>query len=226
MATSGTWAFNLDLLQAIEEAYEQAGLEPRSGYDIRTARRSLNLLMLEWQTRGLHLWTVKSASQTLTADVASYTLSAEKLDIVEGLLRQNAGDPANQTDLHMERASVSDYAHETNKLQTGRPLQYFVQRAPTGITVTVWPVPDTSGYTFFYYYLEQVEDTGRTGTNNMDVPSRFLPALTTGLAWKIAIKKNPEKAAGLQAEHERLLTLAMESHREKTTMLIHPGGYC
>lgn len=161
MATSGTTSFTLDLSDIMEEAYERAGLELRSGYDYKTARRSLDLLMLEWQNRGLNLWTVRNTSQALTAGTSSYDLSADKLDIIEGLLRTDAGNTSKQSDLTMQRISVSQYAHQTNKLTQGRPLQYYVERKPTGVTVHFWPVPDaTQSYTFEYYYMERIEDTG------------------------------------------------------------------
>ena len=128
MATSGTWDFNLDISDIIEEAYERVGSELRTGYDYRTARRSLDLLLLDWQNRGLNLWTVKNDSQTLTQGVSSYAFSPEKLDIIEGLLRTDAGNASKQTDLTMNRMSISQYAHQTNKLTQGRPIQYWVER--------------------------------------------------------------------------------------------------
>ena len=114
MATSGTFAFTLDLADAMEEAYERCGLELRSGYDYRTARRSLNMLMLEWQNRGLNLWTVKNASQTLTAGTSTYALTAEKLEIVEAVCRTDEGNTSLQADLSMTRISVSTYSQQTN----------------------------------------------------------------------------------------------------------------
>ena len=190
MATSGTTSFTLDLSDIMEEAYERAGLELRDGYDYRTARRSIDLLMLEWQNRGLNLWTVQNTTLALVAGTSSYDLDADKLDIIEGLLRTDAGDPAKQSDLTMQRISVSQYAHQTNKLTQGRPLQYYVQRKPTGITIHVWPTPDaTQTYTFAYYYMDRIEDTGSPASNNMDVPARFLPCLVAGLAYQIASKK-------------------------------------
>ena len=173
MATSTTFNFTLDIGDIIEEAYERAGLELRSGYDYKTARRSLDLLMLEWQNRGLNLWTVKNASQTLTAGTSSYDLTAEKIEIIEASLRTDAGDSSNQSDLTMERISVVQYSHLTNKLTEGRPLQYYVGRSPDNITVNLWPVPDAQEtYVFNYYYLERIEDSGKPASNNMDVPDR------------------------------------------------------
>ena len=228
MATSGTTSFNLDLGDIFEEAYERCGLELRSGYDYRTARRSLNLLMLDWQNRGLNLWTVKNASQALTAGTGSYTLTPEKLDIVEGVLRTDAGDINNQTDLTMQRLSVSQYSHLTNKLLQGRPIQYFVERTPTGISVNVWPVPDAAEtYTFNYYYMERIEDVGSPASLNMDVPSRFLPCLVAGLAYMIAVKRDEAapRLPFLKENYEEQWTMAADSAREKASLYVVPGGY-
>jgi len=156
MATSGTYTFNLDLGQIMEEAYERCNIEMRTGFDYRTARRSLDLLMLEWQNRGLSLWTVKDTSVALTPGTGAYTLTPEKLDIVEAFMRTNAGSTTKQSDLTMQRISIAQYSHQTNKLLQGRPIQYWVERAPSGITVNVWPIPDSSQtWTLGYYYMER-----------------------------------------------------------------------
>jgi hypothetical protein len=228
MATSGTQAFTLDLADLMEEAHERVGKELRSGYDYRTARRSLDLLLLEWQNRGLNLWTVKNASETLVAGTSAYTLTGEKLDIIEGLLRTDAGDSSKQTDLTMERVSVSHYAHQTNKLQTGRPINYWVERTAAAIIVNVWPVPDSAAtYTFNYYYLERLEDTGKPASNTFDVPARHLPALTAGLAYYLAMKHPPaaQMIPLLKQEYEDQWTMASDSVREKASLFISPGGY-
>ena len=224
MVTSGTWAFNLDLGDIIEEAYERIGSEVRSGYDYRTARRSLDLLMLEWQNRGLNLWTVKNTTQAITAGTAAYTLSAEKLDVLDAVIRTGSG--TDQTDIHMTRISVNTYARLSKKLQTGRPVQYWVERTPTGIVMNLWPVPDSAQtYTMAYYYMEQIEDTGKPASNTVDVPARHLPALVAGLAYQLALK-SPDKIAmapGLQQEYERQFDLAADSVREKASWFMRPA---
>jgi len=158
----------------------------------------------------------------------SYNLSADKLDIIEGLLRTDAGDSSKQSDLTMQRISVSQYAHQTNKLTQGRPLQYYVERKPTGITVHFWPVPDaTTSYTFAYYYMERIEDSGSPASNNMDVPARFLPCLVAGLAYQIASKR-PEAlqlAPTLKQVYEEQWSLAADAAREKASLYVAPGGY-
>ena len=228
MATSTTFNFTLDIGDIIEEAYERAGLELRSGYDYKTARRSLDLLMLEWQNRGLNLWTVKNASQTLTAGTSSYDLTAEKIEIIEASLRTDVGESNNQSDLTMERIYVVQYSHLTNKLTEGRPLQYYVGRSPDNITINLWPVPDSQEtYTFVYYYLERIEDSGKPATNNMDVPDRYLPCLVSGLAYNIALKR-PESASlapALKQIYEEQWEMVSDAFREKAALYVTPGGY-
>jgi len=228
MVASGTWAFSLDLTEILEEAYEMIDSELRTGYDYKSARRSLDLLMLEWQNKGLNLWAVKNATQLLTAGTGAYTLSAEKLDIIEGLLRTDAGSSSLQTDLTMRRVSVSHYAHQTNKLDQGRPIQYWVEQTPTGIIVNMWPVPDSAAtYNFNYYYMERIEDTGEPGSNTMDVPARYLPALVAGLAYYIGLKtpKAAAKLPMLKSIYDEQWNLAADSSREKASLRVIPGGY-
>lgn len=225
MATSGTNSFTLDLGDIIDEAYERAGMEFRGGYQYKTARRSLDLLMLEWQNRGLNLWTVKNASQPLTAGTASYTLTPEKLDIIEATLRQDAGT-TDQSDLTMRRISVSEYSHITNKLTQGRPIQFYLEQSSTGLTMNIWPVPDAS-YTINYYYLDRIEDSGKPASNNMDMPIRYLPCLVAGLAYYVALK-NPQAmqlAPALKSIYDEQWQLAADASREKASLFVQPGGY-
>ena len=148
-----TYTFDLDLGDAIEEAFEQAGSELKSGYDYRTARRSMNLMFLEWQNRGLNLWTIKSGSQSLTAGTSRYALDAKVLDIVEAFIRTNSGSTANQVDQNLTRISVKQYSHLTNKLTQSKPLQFWLEKSDTGSSINLWPVPDsTEPYVFEYLY--------------------------------------------------------------------------
>jgi len=225
MATSGTTAFTLDLSEIIEEAYERIGMEFRSGYDYKTARRSLDLLMLEWQNRGLNMWAVKNATEDLVAGTASYTLTPEKLDVIESSLRQGSG--TSQSDLTMRRISVSEYAHITNKLTQGRPIQFYVEQTDDGITLNLWPVPDSSDYSINYWYFDRIEDTGKPASNNMEVPVRYLPCLVSGLAYYLALKTPTamQMAPALKQVYEEQWMLAADSAREKASIFIQPGGY-
>ena len=228
MATSGTFSFNLDLADSMEEAFERAGLELRSGYDYKTARRSLNLMMLEWQNRGLNLWSVDFATQALTAGTNQYTLDGKVLDIIEAFVRTNAGEVNQQFDQSMTRISVSQYSNLSNKLTQSKPLQYYVERNVDSITINVWPTPDDQEtYQFGYYYMERVEDAGNSAANNIDVPARFLPYLVSGLAYQLSMKypSAGARAQALKADYEEQWTLASDSDRNKASLYVSPGGY-
>ena len=204
MATSGTFTFNLDIGEAIEEAFENIGIELRTGYDYKTARRSIDLLMLEWQNRGLNLWTVNFTTQALTAGTSSYTLDGKIFDIVEAFIRTDSGEVDNQFDQNLTRVSISQYSHLSNKLSQSKPLQYYVERTPTGIVVNLWPSPDDQKtYTFGYYYM------------------------VSGLAYRLSLKYPTanERAAVLKAEYESQWELASSGGRDKASLFIAPGGY-
>ena len=226
MATSGTYTFNLDLGDIVEEAFERAGLVVRSGYDYRTARRSLDMLMLEWQNRGLNLWTVQEGTTSITSGTSRYALSADILDIIEAFVRTDAGSTTQQVDQPLSRISVSQYAHLSNKLTQAKPLQYWLEKDPGAIAFNLWPVPDDNEtYTLVYYYMQRVEDAGAVASNNMDVPSRWLPALVAGLAYHIAIKK-PEvsdRATMLKELYEEQWVLAADADREKAALYLAPS---
>lgn len=228
MATSGTYTFNLDLGDIVEEAFERAGLEARSGYDYRTARRSLDLMFLEWQNRGLNLWTIQEGSQAITAGTSRYALDGDELDVVEAFIRTDSGSTSNQSDQMMTRISISQYAHLTNKLEQSKPLQYWIERDPGAIAVNLWPVPDDAmTYTLIYYYLQRIEDSGSPGTNNVDIPSRFLPCMVAGLAYQVSLK-TPEatnRSPLLKQIYDEQWQLASEADREKASLFMVPGGY-
>lgn len=229
MTTSGTATFNLDFSEIAEEAFERAGLELRSGYDMKTARRSLNLLCAEWSNMGLNLWTIASSSIPMVPGQATYTLPADTIDVIEHLIRTNTS--GTNTDIAMNRISVSDYANIPTKGVTGRPLQIYVDRqiAPT---VTVWPVPDSSTtYTLVYWYLRRIQDTGSSAANTPDIPVRFLPALVAGLAYQIAMK-NPDasdRIEMLKSIYEEQFQLAATEDRDRAPDRFIPfvgyGGY-
>ena len=217
-----------DLPELFEEAFERAGLEMRSGYDLKTVRRSLNLLALEWANRGLNLFTIEAGTLPLVAGQVTYTLPSGTIDIIEHQLRTGAG--TSQVDTSLERISVSTYAQQTNKQITGRPTQIFVQRLATSTTVTLWPTPDnTQSYTLFYYRLKGIDGlaTGIGADANM-VPPRFVPALVSGLAYYIAMKK-PEAMARViplkQVYEEQFDLAAMEDRDRSSVMFVPFGGF-
>lgn len=220
MATSGTATFNLDIADLIEEAYERAGLELRTGYAFRTARRSLNIISAEWANRGLNLWTIEEASQALTTGVATYTLPADIVDVIEMVVRINNG--SNNTDYTLDRIGVGDYASLPNKATQGRPVQFYVERtlAPQ---FTLWPVPQSTSFSIRYWYMRRIEDA-TAGSNTMDVPVRFVPCLCSALAYHIALK-NPEATPRLQmlkADYDEQWALASTEDRDRANLRLVP----
>jgi hypothetical protein len=224
MTTSGTASFNLDFAELAEEAWERAGREMRSGYDLRTARRSMNLLTIEFANRGINLWTLESGTQILTPGIATYNLPADTIDIIEHVIRTGAGSPTLQSDLTISRISVSTYASIPTKLTQGRPIQIFIERLRDQPRFTLWPVPDSSTpYTLFYYRLRRIEDAG-TGINTPDAPFRFLPAIAAGLAYQIALKipELAQRVPMLKAEYDEQFNLAAGEDREKASVRFVP----
>lgn len=224
MATSGTQAFNLDLSEIIEESFERCGAELRSGYDLRTARRSLNLLFAEWANRGINLWTVEQGSIPLVPGTATYDLPDYTVDLLEHVIRTGANVAATQADLNITRISVSTYATIPNKLTQARPIQVYVDRQSPTPTVTVWPVPDSSQtYTFVYWRLRRIQDAGN-GVNTMDVPFRFLPCMIAGLAAHLSLKipGGLERNQMLQAQYDAAWDLAAGEDREKAAVRFVP----
>ena len=309
MTTSGSTAFNLEFTELAEEAWERAGREMRSGYDLRTARRSMNLMTIEWANRGLNMWTIETGTITLTQGLNTYALPADTIDLLDHVIRTQANVASTQADLSITRISVSTYATIPNKLAQGRPIQVWIQRLssqtnPTSAVlstsisstdssitlstvvglagsgyirletediyytyisgntlggvfrgqnnttavahlasvavyvpqlpaVTVWPTPDGSQtYQFVYYRLRRVQDAG-DGSNTADMNFRFLPAVTAGLAYYIAMKV-PEfqgRMDMLKAVYDEQYKLAAGEDREKATLRLAPriayiGGGC
>jgi hypothetical protein len=187
MATSGTAAWNPDITEIAEEAFERCGAELRSGYDLRTTRRSLNLLFADWANRGINLWTVDQGSIPLVAGTAIYSLPADTVDLLDHVIRTGAGNAATQADLTVTRIAEPVYSSIPNKLTQARPIQVWVQRLNTP-QVVLWPVPDDSQpYTFVYWRLRRIQDAG-TGVTTVDMPFRFLPAMIAGLAYYLSMK--------------------------------------
>lgn len=214
------------MVEAIEEAFELAGIESRSGYDMRTARRSINLMMLSWSNRGLNMWTYEERTQTLTYGVGEYALGSDIVDVLEQVVRlpQYASSPQ-VSRLNMTRVSVSTQATRTNPNITGRPVEIFYQRLTDGITAHVWPLPDSNGpYVLTYWVLRRIEDAGAF-TNTGDFPFRFLPVFVAGLAYHIAQKKrrdDPNLVQTLKAEYDEAWDAASMEDREKATLNIVP----
>jgi hypothetical protein len=222
MATSGTTAFNLDLNQLVEEAFERCGAELRTGYDLRTARRSLNLLTIEWANRGINLWTVEESSFPMVQGTGTYDLPTDTIDILDFVIRTNDGS-SNQQDISMSRIAEPTYANIPNKNTQGRPLQVYVNRQAEVPNITVWPLPNNASYTFVYWYLRRIQDAGN-GVNTQDIPFRFLPCMVAGLAFYLS-QKLPnalDRMQMLKMEYEEQWTLASTEDREKATLRLTP----
>jgi hypothetical protein len=228
MATSGTTAFTMDFTEIAEEAWERAGREMKSGYDLRTARRSMNLLTIEWQNRGINMWTIEQGTINLQQGVATYDLPADTIDLLEHVIRTQPGNAATQFDLTISRISVSTYSSIPNKLTQGRPIQIYIDRAEVNPRFTLWPVPDQGTlldpyYQLIYWRLRRIQDAG-SGVQTPDTNFRFFPALVAGLAYYIA-QKDPDLAPRipmLQAEYERQFDLAAGEDREKAAVRFVP----
>jgi hypothetical protein len=229
--TTSTTSFNLDLNQICEEAFERCGAELRSGYDLRTARRSLNLMLLEWANRGINMWTIEQGQIVLSPGVIDYDYPIDTVDFLDHVIRTGSG--SNQTDINITRISESTYAMIPNKNATGRPIQVWIQRL-SGATdaagnvvypqIHVWPSPDSSQtYTFVYWRLRRLEEAGN-GVNGQDIPFRFLPVLISGLAYNLA-RKLPGAEVRLQmlkADYDEQWELAATEDREKAAVRFVP----
>ena len=240
MTTSGTSSFNLDLNDLVEEAFERCGSELRTGYDLRTARRSLNLLTIEWANRGINLWTIEQGVIPLVQGVNTYDLPDDTIDLLEHQIRTNAGQTNNQTDITISRISVSTYSTIPNKLAQSRPIQVWINRQsgasyPTGNNpdrhpqITVWPTPDqgTVGnpyYNFVYWRMRRIQDAGQ-GVTTQDIPFRFLNCMVAGLAYYLSMKiqgVDPNRIMALKADYEQQFDLAAQEDREKAPIRFIP----
>jgi len=222
MATTGTTTFNLDLNTVVEEAFERCGSELRTGYDLRTARRSLNLLLAEWANRGINLWTFEEGTIPMVQGTINYSLPSDTVDIMDCVMRTGTG--TSQSDINISRVSLSTYASIPNKNTQGRPIQVWVDRQAANPSINVWPVPDQSStYTFVYWKLRRLEDAGN-GVNTQDVPFRFLPCLVAGLAYYLSMKipDAMNRIEMLKASYEEQWALAAEEDREKADIRLVP----
>mgnify|MGYP003117726091 FL=1 len=221
MATSGTTTFNLDLNNLVEEAFERCGAEMRTGYDLRTARRSLNLLTAEWANRGVNLWTIEEGTLSLTTGTITYNLPTDTIDLIEQVIRTGTG--TNQQDININRISAPTYGTIPNKNTTGRPVQVWINRQATQPNINVWPAPEDNSYTFVYWALKRIDDAG-TGVNTQDIPFRFLPCLVAGLAFYLSLKipQAGDRTQFLKQEYEEQWTLASTEDRDKATLRIAP----
>ena len=234
MATTDSTSFNLNLNDIAEEAFSRCGTELRTGYDLRSARRSLNLLTIDWANRGINLWTIEEGSIPLVSGTSTYDLPVDTIDLLEHQIRTGSGN--SQQDLTISRISVSTYATIPNKNNTGRPIQVFIDRK-TGATnsssvvqnpqIKIWPVPDQSNtYTFVYFRMRRIQDAG-DGVNTQDIPFRMLPCLVSGLAYYLSLKipEAAERMAMLKQDYEEQWIIASSEDREKAPLRLAPREF-
>ena len=238
MATSGTTSFNLDIDELIQEAYERIGIDgSRSGYQLKSARRSINLLLSEWDNRGVHLWKVEKATVNLVLGQAEYNYAADPTnfpnninDVLEAYVRNNTVT-TNPVDISLSKIDRSAYASLPNKLSQGTPSQYYVQRT-VNPSIFLYQTAGSnysnssnpSNYQVIFYYLARIEDAG-TYTNTPNVVFRFLPALTSGLAYYLAVKHAPERIEQLRMLYEDDLQRALQEDSQRTSLYISPKAY-
>lgn len=223
MATSGTADFNPAFDDLIEEAYERCGLQSRSGYDMRSARRSLDFLFAEWANRGLNLWTIEQRSVPMLPGIHEYTLPTDTVNVISAVIRTGTGQL--QQDITIDRISQNEYLHLPDKNTPARPAQYFVQRtAPAKLFV--YPTPDAvQAYTFRYYAIRRIQDAGAY-TNTADLSFRFLPCLAAGLAYYLSLKRAPDRTAGLKQIYEEEFARAAAEDRDTASVFLTPDlGY-
>ena len=215
MAVSGSTNFEIDVTEYIEEAFERCGLEVRTGYDLKTAKRSLNLMLAEWANRGLNQWTITQRTQALTKDDGEYSLNTDVIDILSmSVLRDG-------TYLSMARISRDSYLNIPNKTTSGRPNQFFLDRQITP-NLKIWPVPENTTDVLYYAALTRIDDADEQ-TNTLKIPFRFYPCLAAGLAYYISIKRAPNKVQLLKAVYEEEFERAMTEDRDRSSFQVAPS---
>jgi len=219
MAFSGTKTFALDIADTVEEAYELAGLEQRTGYDARTARRSLNIMFADWANRGVNLWTIEEISLDLVQGTNQYNMNAYDIDILSAVIRDSSTSPS--TDIEIDRIGRQEFLNIPNKTTQARPTQYFVDRQITPV-INIWPTPDSANYKLVSYRIQRIDDVN-TSAENPEVPSRFIPCMVSGLAYYIALKKNPQKAGILKQQYEQDFKLAADEDRNRASLILTPS---
>lgn len=225
MATSGTTAFTLDIGDVLDEAYELCGMEMRTGYDYKSAKRALNLVFLEWQNKGLNLWTLDQGTIAVTAGTNTYTLATSAIDVIDAFIRTDASDITKQLDQRLTRISRTEYNHQSNKLTRSKPTQFFIDKNTGAHSIVLWSTPDDAKtYTIVYDYVKRIQDAGITAANNPDVPARYLPCLTYALAFNIACKSPSAQPMipMIKARYDELWKDVSEADRERSNIKFVP----
>jgi hypothetical protein len=218
MTTSSSTNFEPDVTEFIEEAFERCGLELRTGYDLKTAKRSINLMLAEWANRGLNQWTIEQTTQTVTKGTNQYTLNSNVIDILDCSIRRDT-DGTN-LDLQMSKISRSEYLNIPTKSTEARPTQFFLDKQVSPV-LNIWPTPENSTDVLVFNKLVRMDDAD-TATNTMDMPFRFFPCFAAGLAYYIAIKKAPDRVVMLKQMYEDEFERALSQDEDSASFRISP----
>tara|TARA_R100001082_G_scaffold54770_1_gene30112 strand:- start:164 stop:913 length:750 start_codon:yes stop_codon:yes gene_type:complete len=244
MATSGSVSFDLSIEEIIEDAFERCGGQGRSGYDLKSARRSLNILLSEWGNRGLHFWEVANVNMALNQGQNKYRIYKDATargsttdnpakdnagtyiynatDILEVVYRNQVSTP---TDVTMTKIDRSTYQALANKESEGTPSQFFIQRFREYTDITVYMTPSSSTNKFLnFYYLKRIQDSG-IYSNNPDAPYRFLPCMVSGLAFYLSQKVAPDRTQALKLYYEDELNRALTEDGSPTSSYVTPKAY-
>ena len=218
MATSGTRAFNLDVATAIEEAYELAGLEARTSYDAVTARRSMNIMFADWSNRGVQMWEISKVELTLTEGTSEYTINSYDIDILDAYIERTVNGSV--TDLILERIDRNEFVSIPNKETKARSTDYWLERLKTPV-IHLYPTPENSTDKLIYYVWRTIEDAN-TQVNDIDIPTRFVPCLVSGLAYYLCLKKNVQKLPIMKEQYEQDLRNAMRYDEDRSPLKLVP----
>lgn len=219
MATSNSTDFEPNVAEFIEEAYERCGLELRTGYDLKSARRSINLMLAEWANRGLNQWTISEATQTVTEGTREYTLNSNVIDILDVVLRRTEGSTT--TDTQMSRVSRSEYINIPTKGTKARPNQYFLDKQNTPV-LKIWPAPENSTDILVFNKMVRMDDADKA-TNTVDLPFRFYPCFVAGLAYYLSLKRNPQLTEQLKIIYEEEFRRAADEDGDRASFRINPS---
>ena len=216
---SGTYNFNLEIGDVIQEATEMIGGEVTLGEEPRSARRSINLILSDWQNRGVCLWTTNTTTVSVAASTSQVSLGSHVSDVIQVVVNRD------NTDLEMTRISYEEYLKIPNKGQTGRPSQYAIKRFSDNVQLFMWSVPDVNTDKLKIEKIDYMQDVDKSAIQNADMPRRFLPALTTGLAYYMSLKRpgiTEARATFLKREYEERLGFAMTEDKERASLYITP----
>jgi len=215
MTTSNSKDFDLDVAEYVEEAFERCGLEVRTGYDLKTAKRSLNLMLADWANRGLNQWTIKQRTVAMVVGDGSYELGNDVIDVLSVIVQRDG------TDYSLDRLSRDGFLTIPNKATQGRVNQFFLDRQVTPV-LNLWPVPNNATDVVYYDALTRMDDAD-IYTNTMDLPFRFYPCLAAGLAYYIALKRAPNRVQMLKAVYEEEFDRAATEDRDRSSFNVVPN---